>query len=267
MKDVEQCLFVTYEENGIYQIQCSGLVPGPGHVYCTLVVGEQTAMLIDNGFGDDTFEPFLRLLTDKPVMAVATHVHPDHTSGSGSFAKIWIGAEEEEMLEELYGKEAYDPGTKILFGKTRVRFLSDGEKFDLGGRTVTAIHTPGHTWGSFCFYDSMSRIMMTGDTLNQRVFLQCAKPVVPLKQYLQSLCKVMAYEFEKYLGGHHPLPFTRSHVDHMIRMIDSFSPEKAKPYIREGMEGVYMYVEGRGYGDPDYCGFMFNWDELEEFLA
>lgn len=65
MKDVEQCLFVTYEKDGVYQIQCSGLVPGPGHVYCTLVVGEQVSMLIDNGFGDDIFEPFLSLLTDR----------------------------------------------------------------------------------------------------------------------------------------------------------------------------------------------------------
>ena len=32
-RDVEQALFTTFEEDGIYHIQCSGLVPGPGHVY------------------------------------------------------------------------------------------------------------------------------------------------------------------------------------------------------------------------------------------
>lgn len=77
----------------------------------------------------------------------------------------------------------------------------------------------------------------------------------------------MEFPFEKYLGGHHPLPIKRAHIDHMLGMIDRFSPEKAKPYIREGMDGVDMYVEGRGYGDPDYCGFMFNRDELDEFLT
>lgn len=266
MKDVEQCLFTTYEEKGVYQIQCSGLVPGPGHVYCTLIVGKEYAILIDNGFGDDDFWPHLRTLTEKPVIAAATHVHPDHTSGSGAFEEIWIGRGDEQMLKAVYGEEAYDAEKKLLFGRTKVRFLSDNQVFDLGGRSVKALHTPGHTWGSFCFHDSKSNLMIMGDTMNQRVFLQCAKPPVPLKRYRKSLCMVMDYDFEKFLGGHHPEPFGRSHIEHMLQMIDSFSLEKGKPYVREGMEGVSMYVEGRGYGDPDYCGFMFNQSDLEEFL-
>lgn len=266
MKDVEQCLFATYEEKGVYQIQCSGLLPGPGHVYCTLIVGDRYSVLIDNGFGDDDFQPYLRTLTEKPIIAVATHVHPDHTSGSGAFEEMWIGREDEGLLEMVYGKEAYDAEKKLLFGKTKIQFLSENQVFDLGGRSVTALHTPGHTWGSFCFYDSKSKLMMMGDTMNQRVFLQCVKPPVPLKRYRESLCMVMEYDSEKYLGGHHPKPFGRSHIEHMMRMIDEFSPKKAKPYNREGMEGVYRYVEGRGYGDPDYCGFMFNWNDLEAFL-
>lgn len=48
-RDVEQALFTTYEEDGIYHIQCSGLVPGPGHVYATLIAGTERAFLFALG--------------------------------------------------------------------------------------------------------------------------------------------------------------------------------------------------------------------------
>lgn len=265
MLDVEQTLFATFAQDGLYHIQCSGLVPGPGHVYCTLIVGEEKALLIDSGFGDDVFFPYLSTLTDKPILAAATHVHPDHTAGAGAFPELWIDKGDEPMLKRVHGEQAYDEDRHLLFGATKVRFLERGQVFDLGGRTVASVYTPGHTWGSTCYYDSRTKLMLTGDTMNQRVFLQCAVPTIPLSRYRQSLCDVLKYDFDRFLGGHHPQPIPRAHFGTMLQMIDAFSPEKAVPYIRPGMEGIRKYVSGRGYGDPGYCGFMYRESELAAF--
>ena len=45
------------------------------------------------------------------------------------------------------------------------RRLHDLETIELGGRTLTVYHTPGHSPGSVCLYDSLSGSLFTGDTV------------------------------------------------------------------------------------------------------
>jgi glyoxylase-like metal-dependent hydrolase (beta-lactamase superfamily II) len=45
------------------------------------------------------------------------------------------------------------------------RLLEDGDRFDLGGRTLEIIHTPGHTQDSICVLDPGAGILFAGDTL------------------------------------------------------------------------------------------------------
>lgn len=44
--------------------------------------------------------------------------------------------------------------------------LHDGDVIDLGGRTLTVLHTPGHSPDSVCFLDSHDGLLFGGDTLN-----------------------------------------------------------------------------------------------------
>ena len=43
--------------------------------------------------------------------------------------------------------------------------LKDGDIIDLGDASLTVIHTPGHTPGSICLYDPVSKVLFTGDTV------------------------------------------------------------------------------------------------------
>lgn len=267
MKDYEQCLFYTFEKDGLYHLQCCGLVPGPGHVYATFIVGSEKALLIDNGFGDDDFLPYLRTLTDKPIIAAATHGHPDHIGGSAEFEAIYIAKEDWDHITMFYDKETFDKEQALLFGKTKVKDL-DFDHFDLGGRIVRIIRTPGHTPGGVCFYDEKTKLMMTGDTMNYRMFLNLARPVIPLRVYKESLERLLAYDFDVFLGGHHPEPIPRSKINDVLGLIETFDPAKGKPYIREGFgDSVYLYTKGRGFGDPDYCGFSYDLNDLDAFLS
>ncbi|MDQ1634804.1 MAG: hypothetical protein QOJ32_1613 [Frankiaceae bacterium] len=44
--------------------------------------------------------------------------------------------------------------------------LHDGDVLDLGGRSLTVLHTPGHSPDSVCFLDDRDGLLFGGDTLN-----------------------------------------------------------------------------------------------------
>ncbi|HEY2225713.1 MBL fold metallo-hydrolase [Actinomycetospora sp.] len=46
------------------------------------------------------------------------------------------------------------------------RALHDGDVIDLGGRTLTVLHTPGHSPDSLCLFDDRDGLLLGGDTLN-----------------------------------------------------------------------------------------------------
>jgi glyoxylase-like metal-dependent hydrolase (beta-lactamase superfamily II) len=45
------------------------------------------------------------------------------------------------------------------------RALADGESIELGDRSVTALHTPGHSPDSLCLWDPETRTLLSGDTV------------------------------------------------------------------------------------------------------
>lgn len=266
MKDVEQALFYTYYKDGIYHIQCSGLVPGPGHVYATLIVGKEKALLLDNGYGDDELAQYAKKLAGVPIIALVSHAHPDHMGGYRQFEDLWLNEKEVPLCQEWFSEAEFDEEKLILDG-TRLHLLKEGN-LELGERTVQIIETPGHTAGSICVYDEKTKIMLTGDTLSQRVFLFCAKPVIPFKVYKNSLQKLLNTDFQEFLAGHHPQPMPRSWTEKMIGMLDSFSPEKGRVYDRKEMgDSLMLYTSGKGFGDPEYCGFCYDSQELDELMA
>src|SRR5699024_11475988 len=43
--------------------------------------------------------------------------------------------------------------------------ISEGDTFTIAGTTLTALHTPGHSPGSTCFYAEDLGVLFSGDTL------------------------------------------------------------------------------------------------------
>ncbi len=80
--------------------------------------------------------------TDIKVL-LGSHAHADHMEGD-ALVKQLTGAEVVAMAEDVPALEAMRPG-----GKRHPvdRIIHDGERVSLGGTTLTAYRTPGHTKG------------------------------------------------------------------------------------------------------------------------
>lgn len=94
----------------------------------------------------------------KVLAILQTHAHNDHIGAAREVADavgapIYLNPEDLVLWEQVY------PDTKPD------RELNDGDVFEVAGVTLRAIHTPGHSPGSTCFYLESEGTVFTGDTL------------------------------------------------------------------------------------------------------
>ena len=148
-----------------------------------LIEGETSAILIDAGTVIPGLKKIAEDICKKPVVLVATHVHPDHTgSAVNEWDSIWINAADEvnvaQMMKDYKGKRKY---------------LSDGQIFDLGGRQIEVVFTPGHTPGSTTFIDKDAHYGFSGDAFGSTNLL-----VTTSLSTVSSTCKRTQRFIEKY---------------------------------------------------------------------
>lgn len=130
---------------------------GNGHLVYNesvyIIEGEEKALLIDAGTSIKDLDRIVASITSKPVTLVATHVHPDHTgSAINYFPEIWINA-----------ADMVNVATMMRGYKGKINYLADGQVFDLGGREIEVVFTPGHTPGSTSFFDKERHYGFSGD--------------------------------------------------------------------------------------------------------
>ena len=109
-----------------------------------------------------------RELRVRPEAILLTHGHFDHILAAEDVRRafhipILAGEKEMALLEEP------DMNLSASFGEagslTADRWLPDGEAVKLIGTLWKALHTPGHTAGSMCFYVEEEGVLFSGDTL------------------------------------------------------------------------------------------------------
>ena len=81
--------------------------------------------------------------------------------------------------------------------------VKNGHVFNLGGRQLEVIETPGHTPGSICLVDRENKLLFSGDNNNTAVWLFLPESL-HLSTYLISLRNLAARisEFKTILPGH-----------------------------------------------------------------
>jgi len=82
------------------------------------------------------------------VAVLTTHCHSDHAGGNS------------EMRRQVPDIEIY--GGRLDRVQACTHPLDHGDRFSVGGITVQALHTPGHTRGSFCYHCTLQDRKPTG---------------------------------------------------------------------------------------------------------
>lgn len=188
--------------------------------HCYLLCGENKALLIDTGLGVCDIYNEVQKLTDKPVIAVPTHIHWDHIGGLGYFSEFYIHEAESDWIDgkfplpsEIVRKELvkgnalpqwFDADSYAVFQGKPSGLVKDGDEIDLGGRKIRVLHSPGHSPGHICLWEEKTGYLFSGD-LAYKGTLFANYPSTDPKAYLYSVEKVAAHAVKKVFPAHHSL--------------------------------------------------------------
>ncbi|MFI3306104.1 MAG: MBL fold metallo-hydrolase [Rikenellaceae bacterium] len=142
----------------------------------TYVVWDSTGecLIVDAGCSNEREEAalvnFIGERGLKPVMAINTHGHFDHTMGV-EFVKRHYGVPFAMSSKDIYLLESAKEGS-VIYGM-RIGAMPTSVDIDLdacdeltfGDTTIGVLKTPGHTPGHVSLYDAQSKQLLTGDTL------------------------------------------------------------------------------------------------------
>jgi glyoxylase-like metal-dependent hydrolase (beta-lactamase superfamily II) len=131
------------------------------------MVGDEKALFFDTGMGISNIRNVVEELTKFPAIVLNSHTHNDHTDFSRQNAKgSSVDAQAEIASGEICGElpQGFDAKSYRTKPWAISRYIHDGDKLELGERTIEIISTPGHTPDSICLYDAVNHLLFTGDT-------------------------------------------------------------------------------------------------------
>jgi len=215
---------------------------GTGHAMANeslLVEGSDRAVLIDAGTNIADLDKIVASITKKPVMLVATHVHPDHTgSGIDYFPELYINPADTVNIPQMMPNY-----------KGEVKFLEDGEIIDLGGRQLEVIFTPGHTPGSTTFIDKAAGYGFSGDSFGSGNLLLTTDFSTLLATCEKTSAIMDEYGIQKLYPGHYfgSNEETKQRVDDMITICKDVLSGKLKGEENpRGMLGLNLVINKYG---------------------
>ena len=121
-----------------------------------LVGNDEECLIID---APHDAEAIIAAVKGRKVLALLlTHAHDDHIKAArqvaaATGAPIHLHPADTMLWEAVYQDSAPD------------HEVHDGDTFSVAGTQLTALHTPGHSPGSTCYYAPDLATVFTGDTL------------------------------------------------------------------------------------------------------
>jgi glyoxylase-like metal-dependent hydrolase (beta-lactamase superfamily II) len=166
-----------------------------------LFFGRDRALLLDTGAGGLQIRPTIDAVIARwcrqhhrrsiPLVVAHTHGHGDHHQGDAEFA----GRPDTVVV----GLSARDVAAFFHIA----HWPDDVARFDLGGRVLDIIPTPGHQAAHIMVFDERTRLLQTGDALYPgRLYFHTDQ----FKAYRDSIDRVVAFTRHRHvshiLGNH-----------------------------------------------------------------
>ena len=220
--------------------------------HCYLLNGKEKSLLIDTGLGIANIYNEVLKLTNKPIEAVATHIHWDHIGGHQYFPEFYAHSEELDWLDGKFPltietikemvvdrcdlPDSFSVNDYVFFQGKPTKVLKDHDVIDIGSREIEVLHTPGHSPGHLCFWEKDKGYLFTGDLVYKDI-LFANYPSTDPEAYLSSLEKVAALPVKRVFPAHHSLDIQ---PEILIRMRNAFRQLKEDGKLHHG-NGTYRF--------------------------
>ena len=185
-----------------------------------LIVGHKQAVLFDTGMGISDIGKVTAELTRLPIVVLNSHTHNDHVGGNWQFNTIYAmdtdftranargsreDAQSEVAPDQICGElpRGFDRKTYATRPWKITAYRHDGDRIDLGGRSLEIIATPGHTPDAISLLDGDHGLLFTGDTYYPGT-IWLYRPETDLAAYSASIRRLaaLAPRIKMVLGAH-----------------------------------------------------------------
>ena len=264
-------------ETGHLWFEAYEVVPGtfalyePGQfqeVISYLALGEERAALVDTGYNMGDIKGLAEELTDLPVTVVNTHTHVDHVGQNHAFEEVAVfdhpyskeNAEKGSSVERSASAltegmvwktlpDVFDPSTYHIPPFEVTRWLIDGDRIELGGRTLEVLHTPGHSPDSICLLDRDARLLWTGDIFYNAP-LYVYGPTTDLDDFIESYRRMVGLfpHYDRLMPGHNETYVDKEVLQRVLETAEDIRAGRAGEYREQNRRGTII----RRY---DYEGF------------
>lgn len=233
-----------------------------------LIKGSKKYGLVDCGLGRGELLKYISQYTEGlPIEVIFTHNHFDHIGQSDQFIRGSIEhigeADRPEAVRIL--KERDIPDDVIA---THLVAAHDGDRVDLGDRSLVIYAAPGHTPGSLVVFDEQTGNLFTGDsfgsnspTIPDALWMQWSP--VSLDVYLAAIknCRANFLGKVKFLmTGHNDRPLTgEKYLDNLqssIQLLMDKGDAVLTPSYRP--MGAQQVSIGDRFHDPDWVAVNIN---------
>ena len=145
---------------------------GPFATNCFVVwvAGETECWIVDASFEPQPMIDFIRSNNLEPSRILLTHAHADHIAGLEQLrsafpkARVAIHPDEAAWLSDPVANLSAGLGLAISAAPPDETIRHD-DRLTLAGHNFRAIHVPGHSPGSLCFYSESDGTALSGDAL------------------------------------------------------------------------------------------------------
>lgn len=200
------------------------------------VRGRGRDLIIDTGMGLRALSEAVASLAERPVVALMTHSHFDHSGGMHQFdCRCGHAAEADIILAPTAHNTVADTGflradtftalpyEGFDYSSYQVRpaplthLVDEGDVIDLGDRVFQVLHLPGHSPGSITLYEHETGVLFSGDVIYDGALLDNLYHSDP-QQLEQSLLRLKQLPVTTIHGGH----YASFDHDRMLQLIDSY---------------------------------------------
>lgn len=199
------------------------------------VRGRDRDLVVDTGLGIASVSNEIADLGDRPVTALATHIHWDHVGSLHEFEERLMHQAEagrmnpyeefativrsdfpglvlgyfkelgyaltDEVLIDALPEAGYDVNAYRIVPTTATRQLVDGDAIDLGDRRFEVMHLPGHSPGSVGLWEEATRTLFSGDAIYDGALIDTL-PDSSIADYVETMKRLRDVPADVVHGGH-----------------------------------------------------------------